>query len=230
MNDENRESGGAATCVPARNLRHLNPDDWAAGAPEFRRVPIVSHPDEDATAQQVVNHLWTREGAEDGRVFVYADSVPGVSTVVVREVMTDLCAVGLVSAVLYDGGFIVHLSEHGHLFAPNMVGESPFHEVENIIDMSSSTLRGGVYVMRAGYGRNAAIKVGISGNIESRFKQAATFSPWGLTLVYRIPGDGKDERALHQLLRPYRLRGEWFMWDAQVKTLLESFIQTRVPQ
>lgn len=224
-------NGGDAVVHLRKNLVHLHAEPWGEefpSPPEFRPVPYLGFDTFWSDAQVLVNHLWMKCDTDDGRVFVYADSVPNMDSTTVQSIMAELCAVGLVSAVLYDGGFMVDLPEPGSLFAPSVIGETPFHELQAIHDMSHSKLRGGVYVMRTGWGRTAAIKVGISGNIESRFKQAATFSPWGLTLLYRIPGDGKDERALHQLLRPYRIRSEWFRWDMKVKGLLESFIQTRV--
>ena len=65
-----------------------------------------------------------------------------------------------------------------------------------------------VYVIR-GHGR---IKVGHSVKPEKRLSELRNATPEKLTLVRRFPCDpGRAfERLVHELLKPWKMRGEWF--------------------
>lgn len=221
MNENDRESGDAGVQAPMTDGRR------GEGSPMWVAIPVVEPDDIDGAMMSVVMRVWIKADGV-GHAFIYADEVSGVAPVDVCDAVARLCRTGLMSAIAYDGGFICHLATEGCLLPPSSVQASPSQFEPSTIDLSDSRLRGGVYVMRTGWGPSTAIKIGISSNIESRLKQAGTFSPHGVCLLYRIPGGERDERALHQLLAPYRLRGEWFRWDMKVRALIESFIATRV--
>lgn len=56
-----------------------------------------------------------------------------------------------------------------------------------------------------------ALKVGFtSGPLEKRLRDLQTGSPHELRLVASQSGSKSDERALHETLEDYRIRGEWF--------------------
>ena len=56
------------------------------------------------------------------------------------------------------------------------------------------------------------IKIGFTGaaDAEDRLRQLQTGSPSGLILLATIPGEQKDEHALHERFKDARVHGEWF--------------------
>lgn len=67
---------------------------------------------------------------------------------------------------------------------------------------------GWVYFIRGGQ----HIKIGWSPDPEKRLKALATGNAHPLTVLAKFPGSVRDEKLLHRLLKPYRVRadGEWF--------------------
>ena len=61
-----------------------------------------------------------------------------------------------------------------------------------------------------------AIKIGYSSSPEKRLKELQTGYPDALKILLMIPGDEKAERVLHQQLKDFRLKGEWFKPDRYV--------------
>jgi len=75
-----------------------------------------------------------------------------------------------------------------------------------------------VYVMTipGGY-----IKVGMATDVEARLKNIQTSNPHLVQVVYKSPKLSADnarylETMVHDALRPYRTRGEWFRVDPKV--------------
>lgn len=57
----------------------------------------------------------------------------------------------------------------------------------------------------------SAVKIGITaGHPIKRLRQLQTGCPSRLMLVGWFPGKEDDETALHERLKPFRMRGEWF--------------------
>lgn len=68
---------------------------------------------------------------------------------------------------------------------------------------------GKIYVIRDEHSR--AIKIGYtSRTVKKRLREFRTANPGKPTVLWSGPGTLIDETKLHRLLRPSRLRGEWF--------------------
>lgn len=74
--------------------------------------------------------------------------------------------------------------------------------------------QGYVYFLRIVGVSEDIYKVGFTTNIRSRIQALQTACPFELELSHYILGTQDDEKRVHWLLRPYRLRGEWFSGDA----------------
>lgn len=72
------------------------------------------------------------------------------------------------------------------------------------------------------------IKIGFSVLVKGRLLALNTASPNELELLATVPGSMAFERAIHQWLAPYRLRGEWFRDCAPVREAITA-IQERGP-
>lgn len=68
-----------------------------------------------------------------------------------------------------------------------------------------------------------AIKIGWSPNPHTRKKALATGNPRPLKVLAQIPGSIRDEKLLHLLLAPYRIRtdGEWFRAEKPLWALVD---------
>lgn len=62
----------------------------------------------------------------------------------------------------------------------------------------------------------ASVKIGYSSNIKKRLIGLQTSSPYELVLFAYITGNKEFEAALHENLKDYRLKGEWFMTSDKV--------------
>lgn len=72
------------------------------------------------------------------------------------------------------------------------------------------------WIYFAQVGADGPIKIGVSGNPWSRVAEMQTACPWELRLLAWRPGEAPDERALHQKLAQFRMRGEWFEPSTEV--------------
>lgn len=66
------------------------------------------------------------------------------------------------------------------------------------------------------------MKVGFSRNVQRRLAQIQDGGPLQLFVVDEFPGSVNDERAVHDLLKEYRIRGEWFQSDAVLEFLEDA--------
>lgn len=57
------------------------------------------------------------------------------------------------------------------------------------------------------------IKIGRSKNPDKRLKQLQTGNPNKLKLIASFKGEGWREKLIHEDLRCFRLKGEWFHYD-----------------
>lgn len=81
-----------------------------------------------------------------------------------------------------------------------------------------------VYFIQAG--DNGPIKIGIARNPRKRLRQLQTANPERLRLLGTIDGDLEVERRIHSELEDWRLAGEWFRADEEVKVATRRLIDS----
>ena len=62
--------------------------------------------------------------------------------------------------------------------------------------------------------KTGMIKIGRSKDPEKRLKQLQTGNPNKLKLIACFKNEGWREKQIHESLRAYRLKGEWFSYDS----------------
>lgn len=67
------------------------------------------------------------------------------------------------------------------------------------------------------------IKIGVSGNPQSRLKNLQVGIAEKLTLLATVPGGRFTEAQIQQRLIAHRLHGEWFAPHAEVLRVIENF-------
>lgn len=83
--------------------------------------------------------------------------------------------------------------------------------------------KGGVYIIKSGGSTAPRVKIGYTSNIESRIKYLQTGNPYPLTLIGYIPGGNHHlEALLKRRFRYFRVRGEWFIYAKEIKSLLSD--------
>lgn len=71
---------------------------------------------------------------------------------------------------------------------------------------------------------NGRIKVGIAQDVIARVRQIGEHLSDPIEIIGVIPGDHKQEKAIHAALRDHRLKGEWFRDCENVRRLLRDFM------
>jgi len=72
---------------------------------------------------------------------------------------------------------------------------------------------------------NGPVKIGFTGRrVKNRMAEGQTFVPKELIVLAEAYGTKEDEARLHHLFRFYRVRGEWFSYDAPIKELIDYLI------
>lgn len=76
----------------------------------------------------------------------------------------------------------------------------------------------GVYILIGDVNGMVGCKIGMSSYIQSRIYQVCQQSPFDMEHAFVLAANSRrqaviGERALHGMLRKYRTRGEWFMFD-----------------
>lgn len=66
-------------------------------------------------------------------------------------------------------------------------------------------------------------KIGYSKAPKARLEQLQIGSPFDLRMAALIPAGPNDERRLHRQFKSLRKRGEWFVIDERVSSLIEAF-------
>jgi hypothetical protein len=79
-------------------------------------------------------------------------------------------------------------------------------------------MTGYVYAIDNGRG---CVKIGWAKNPERRLAEINVSDPDRLSLVGYASGSREHEAAIHQILAPHRVRGEWFRIDGSVRLFLE---------
>lgn len=65
------------------------------------------------------------------------------------------------------------------------------------------------------------IKIGCGTNPTARRKRLQTALPYHLKLLKHVPGGLNEERILHERLKEWRIRGEWFWPSKQVMRTID---------
>ncbi len=80
--------------------------------------------------------------------------------------------------------------------------------------------------------REGLVKIGVTKNIDKRIREVSRGSamPKGMTvgpvrLLGTIPGAYDEERALHKKFWRYRVGGEWFTYERQVKEHIDQLLE-----
>ena len=69
------------------------------------------------------------------------------------------------------------------------------------------------------------VKIGISDNVVSRFESIRTMSPTKLSILKVIEYGGLGlEQHLHKKFGEYRLHGEWFEYNGELKKFIEDIL------
>lgn len=79
-----------------------------------------------------------------------------------------------------------------------------------------------VYFLRAG--NDGPVKIGFTLLPSSRFSSLSGANPKGLVLLRMIEGTKENEKWLHQHFSHKRIRGEWFIYDAEMCTIVPGEI------
>lgn len=84
------------------------------------------------------------------------------------------------------------------------------------------------------FGTLGRIKIGISRNVEQRFREIEKHTAHPLILIGYIDGSSHIERSIHAHLSSHRLKGEWFadvpeVRDCMTKILHEGFEASGIP-
>ena len=65
--------------------------------------------------------------------------------------------------------------------------------------------------------KTESCKIGYSKNPENRLIQLQTGNPFSLELVTSIEGGLKKEKLIHKFFKKYKLSGEWFSYNQDIK-------------
>jgi hypothetical protein len=60
-------------------------------------------------------------------------------------------------------------------------------------------------------------KIGYASTPQNRLSQLQVGNPFALELVATMPGEVVDEKLLHKKFEKYRLKGEWFEYNSEIK-------------
>jgi hypothetical protein len=87
-----------------------------------------------------------------------------------------------------------------------------------------------VYFIQCGPG--GAFKIGRTNSAQERLSALQTANPTPLRLWCALQGDDRLEKAIHEKLDRFRLRGEWFACTELVRTLVVAlaYLQRHIPQ
>lgn len=89
-------------------------------------------------------------------------------------------------------------------------------------------MAGLVYFIQSG--DDGPIKIGYTTSINTRLPTLQTAHPWVLHVIGTVPGSVLDEARAHNALAEYRMIGEWFRPEAEVRTRIREWIAAgRVP-
>jgi len=70
--------------------------------------------------------------------------------------------------------------------------------------------------------QNEEVKIGYTQNIETRLADLQVASPFELSVMLLIEGDLELESELHRTFEDYRIRGEWYWLNDDMKKFIAS--------
>lgn len=100
-------------------------------------------------------------------------------------------------------------------------------EIEKDLNLQHSAKRKGklmpgfIYVIQGELG--GPIKIGYSQDVAQRVKELQTGYPDDLKVLHMFPGNMDIEAKIHQDLKKYRMRGEWFKPDKYVMFRVQMY-------
>lgn len=71
-------------------------------------------------------------------------------------------------------------------------------------------------------GKNGAVKIGVSVDVESRMRDLQCANPAQLRLIASTPGTHADEHELHRVFASEHISGEWFKGRGAVREFAEK--------
>lgn len=83
------------------------------------------------------------------------------------------------------------------------------------IKRNDGKTRGWVYFITEG-SRRQAMKIGFSVDPQRRLKSIQTDNPSPIKMIGMVPAFKEHEKWLHKLLKPWRIRGEWYSCDQTI--------------
>jgi hypothetical protein len=86
------------------------------------------------------------------------------------------------------------------------------------VEKPAPTNYGHIYYVAA----NDRVKIGFAKNVKKRLAALSTTSPVPLVLLASHRGSQKKEREIHRLFAEYRLTGEWFRLDGELKEHIQT--------
>ena len=93
-----------------------------------------------------------------------------------------------------------------------------------LIHPSEVAEMGFVYAIRC----EKFVKIGWSKTVQRRFNQISANNPYPIELLGTAPGTKSDERHIQmQLWKPYRVKGEWFLYERLVVEVVENLIHSQ---
>lgn len=77
-----------------------------------------------------------------------------------------------------------------------------------------------------------AVKIGFTTDIDQRISAIRTFCPMhnDIKLLFWFDGSQEEEREFHRRFRSYRLDGEWFSLEGELKDFVDECILTTKKQ
>ena len=67
------------------------------------------------------------------------------------------------------------------------------------------------------------VKFGLTRRIEHRRANLQTSSPYKIEILGSFFGSFRDEQAIHDSLKEYHVRGEWFRYEGKAKHIADGF-------
>ena len=83
-----------------------------------------------------------------------------------------------------------------------------------------------VYFLQAG----PFVKIGKAsfGDVGARIEDMQTGCPYDMRILAVVPGDLKEERALHSRFSAFKVRGEWFRLEPELSSHIDSLRKTPI--
>jgi len=93
-------------------------------------------------------------------------------------------------------------------------------DVNDYRSRTSITIKEKIYFIQSVSG--GPIKIGVSNSPKNRLKDIQLMCPYKLNLLATIKGDRKKEQLLHRKFKKYRLHGEWFEDNNEIKKYINK--------